>query len=127
MDIEFALRDEIGDKILKLNKLEVGTEQYKLAVDALVPLIDKAIQMDKIERELKEQVESRKATNELEERKLKAEKIDRIVKNVLTGVSIGSNIWVVVWGATHSWEFEKTGTVSTLIGRLFMNRLVPKI
>lgn len=125
MSVEFALEDEIVDGFLKLNKLEFGSEQYNRGADALCKLVHAAVAVDESERKLKEMVESRQQTHELEERKLKAEKREQILKYTVAVVSLAASVGVTTWGATHSWEFEKQGSVTTLIGKLFMNRLVP--
>ena len=43
MKNEQLLHDEIEDEFKCLKDLEVGTEQYKVTVDGLVKLVDRAI------------------------------------------------------------------------------------
>ena len=68
--------------------------------------------------ELKRELSDKDAQLKLMEQE--AEKKDRLVKNCLTGVSIGGGIGLTIWGALKSWEFEKEGTVNSAFGRMFM-------
>lgn len=126
MSIENLLRDEIEDEFQHLSKMEVGTDSYKTAIDGLTKLMDRAIEMDKVERELREKVESRKIENELRQKQLNDERKDRLVKNILTGVSIGVPAVLTAWGTLASFAFEKECSVTTLIGKGFINKLLPK-
>ena len=54
------------------------------------------------------------------------DRMDRWVKNILTGVGIVSSTALAVWGTLKSFEFEKEGTVTTIMGRGWVNRLFGK-
>jgi hypothetical protein len=95
--------------------MEVGGEEYKTTVDGLTKLMDRAIEIEKIHNEKEEQSE-----------KLKAERFDQIAKNVLTAVSILGGFALTVWGTKTSIKFEETGTITTIMGRGFINKLLPK-
>lgn len=125
MNLEKKLHDEIGREIAILEGMEEGTESYKAWVDGVTKLTDRAIAIDRFNAEVEEKVATQKFENELKLKQMKEERIDRIVKNVMTGVSILLPIAVTVWGTKASFEFEKEGTVTTIMGRGFINKLLP--
>ena len=121
MSIKNLLKEEIESEFRELEKIEVGSDKYKSAVDGLTKLVDRSIELEKIEAERKDKIESREIENEIKLKQMADENKDRLVKNCLTGVSIGSGIVLTVWGALKSWEFEKEGTITSTMGRMFMN------
>lgn len=124
MSLEKKLHDEIGREITILEGMEEGTESYKDWVDGITKLTDRAIAIDRFNAEVEEKAATQKFENELKLKQMKEERIDRIVKNCLTGVGIILPIFVTVWGTKASFEFEKTGTVTTIMGRGFINKLL---
>ena len=114
-NIETLLHEEISSGFDALCKIERGTELHKTTVDEIAKLFDKAIEIEKIEVEAKERAKARE-----EDRK------DRRVKN---GIAIGGIVLplvVTIWGTFKSFRFEETGTITTMMGRGFINKLIPK-
>lgn len=130
MSIKSLLEDEIKDQIEGISKMEMGSDEYKSSTDGVTKLVDKYVELKKFDaevekeqQELRFKEESRDLENQLKQEQLKADKRDRVIKNTLTATSIVSGIGVTVWGALKSWEFEKEGTVSSTVGRMFMQLL----
>lgn len=123
MSIDTMLREEIQDEITGLGKLELGSETYKTTVDGVTKLLDKANEMKKIDAEARERAESREIEIKFKNEQMQDDKKDRIVKNILTALSIGGGFVLTVWGANKSWKFEETGTVTNGPGREFMKKL----
>lgn len=115
MNIEKLLHVEIKDEFDALSGMEKGSDEYKTTVDGLSKLMDKAIEMERIGLESDEKEAARE-----EERK------DRLVKNVLTGAGIIIPTLVTIWGTCKSIKFEETGTITTIMGRGFIQKLLPK-
>ena len=114
-NIETLLHEEIQDGFDALSKMERGTEIHKTTVDEVAKLFDKAIEIEKIEIEAKDKAKARE-----EDRK------DRRVKN---GIAIGGIVLplaVTIWGTFKTLKFEEEGTVTTIMGRGFINKLIPK-
>ena len=126
MNVKTLLDEEIVSEIENLNKVPLGSEEHKIAADALAKLLDKSIEMDKLDLEYQDKADSREAANNLKRLEIEEEKKDRRVKNVLTGVSVIGGFAVTIWGAIKSLEFEKTGTITTIMGRGFIQKLLPK-
>lgn len=126
MSIRSLLSEEIQDEFGQLKKMELGTEQYKTTVDGLTKLIDRANEIEKFEAESKERVFNRNADMEFRERQADDEKKDRIAKNILTVVNIAAPLALTIWGTYKTFKFEEEGTITTTMGRGFINRLFPK-
>ena len=168
---EQTLNDEILRELETLsNEEELGTDGYKITVDGITKLIDKAIELKKVENEVEEKVKNRELDNDLKlkqlekdnelklaqiekenalklaqiekdnelkmkqiekEEKFKQEQLeedkkDRLWKNgiAIAGIIIPSLI--TIWGTIKSLKFEEEGTVTTIMGRGFINKLLPK-
>lgn len=113
--VQTLLNEEISTLFAKLEELEPGTDEYEAVNDELVKLVDRAIKMESFS------IESANKMQEMED-----ERKDRTVKNVLTGVSIVGGFALTVWGTVKSIKFEETGTITTIMGRGFINKLLPK-
>ena len=127
--IKEQLDKEISSELDVLDGLEVESETYKITVDCVSKLIDKLNDMEKIDlekrkQELNEQIEQNKNCKEKELNEYN--KKDRLISHAISIGSIVIPIFVTIWGTYKTFEFEKTGTVTTIMGRGFINKLIPK-
>lgn len=123
--LKTLLREEIEAEITALDELEFGGETHKVAVDGVTKLLDKYNDMEKMELEFQDKAAAREAENELKEKEMEDERKDRLVKNGLTLGSIVTGVGLTVWGTIKSIEFEKEGTITTIMGRGFIQKLLP--
>ena len=126
MKIENMLRDEIQSEIEELGKIELGSEQYKTTVEAVTKLMDRVIEMEKIDIEHQERIETRDEENQFKMEQMKEDRKDRIIKNILSAAGIIIPVGVTIWGTKISLKFEEEGTITTTAGRNFINKLFPK-
>ena len=133
MNNQEALDKVIGNLIAELEGAEVGSEEHKALVDAIAKLEDRSLEIKRIQIDAtdKEKAREREFKNDLLEHNLKCEqmsedRIDRWVKNILTGLGIVSSAALAIWGTKKSFEFEKEGTITTIMGRGWVNRLFGK-
>lgn len=122
MSIQTLLNEEIKNEFNDLKKMELGSETYKVTVDGLTKLVDRAIELKKIDVEQNENYENR----QIELSKIEDDRKDRFVRNVLTGAGIIIPTAVTIWGTIKSINFEKEGTITTIMGRGFIQKLLPK-
>ena len=125
-NIETLLHEEIQDGFDALSKMERGTEIHKTTVDEVAKLFDKAIEIEKIEIEAKDKAKSREIEASLKRAQIEEDRKDRRVKN---GIAIGGIVLplaVTIWGTFKTLKFEEEGTVTTIMGRGFINKLIPK-
>lgn len=123
MEIEQLLQDEIKDELQGLSTLELGSDQYKVTTDGIAKLMDRAIEMDKLNEELHERRVNRNEDLELKYRQIDAEIRDRKIKNVITVAISGVGTIVTIWGTLKTLKFEEVGTVTTIAGRNFINNI----
>ena len=126
MKIETMLYEEIRSELEEVKKLEVGSEKYKAAVDGLTKLVDRAIEIDKLNTDYEDKVEARELEKELKLKELDDENKDRLLRNGISIAGILIPVGVTVWGTLKTLKFEETGTVTTIMGRGFINKLLPK-
>ena len=125
-NIETLLHEEIQDGFDALSKMERGTEIHKTTVDEVAKLFDKAIEIEKIEIEAKDKAKSREIEASLKRAQMEEDRKDRRFKN---GIAIGGIVLplaVTIWGTFKTLKFEEEGTVTTIMGRGFINKLIPK-
>lgn len=121
--IDTMLRDELQNEFEELKGMKLGTEEHKAAADTVMKLMDRAIEMEKLENEAQDKAEDREIETDLKTKQMDEDKKDRIVKNVLTAISIIGSLGLTVWGSCKSWKFEETGTITSTAGREFMKKL----
>ena len=126
VNVETLLYDEIETEFEKLSQMTPGSEEHKVAADTLAKLMDRAIEMDKVDRDCAEKEEARKSEELLKKQQLEDEKKDRLIKNILSAAGIALPLLVTIWGTKVSLNFEKEGTFTTIMGRGFINKLLPK-
>ena len=125
-NIETLLHEEIQDGFDALSRMERGTETHKTTVDEVAKLFDKAIEIEKLEIEAKEREKAREIEASLKRAQMEEDRKDRRVKN---GIAIGGIVLplaVTIWGTFKTFRFEETGTITTMMGRGFINKLIPK-
>ena len=126
MSIKTLLEVEIEDQFDKLSEMEKGSDEYKATVDSTIKLTDRMIELEKLEDERLDKEQSRKFDSELKLSEVKEDRKDRIIKNCISVAGIVLPIIVTVWGTKTSLKFEEEGTITTSIGRGFINKLLPK-
>ena len=124
MSIQRLLREEIESEFKELSKITPGGDEYRVAVDGITKLMDRAIELEKNEIDRQDRIDARDSENEFKTKQMEDEKKDRFVKNLLTGVGTIGGLVVTIWGAKKAWKFEETGTVASPVGRSFINKLI---
>ena len=114
-NIEHHLQSEIVAEFGELCRTDLNADDRKTTVDSLAKLIDRAVEMEKLEIERVEKAKARKE-----------DRIDRLIKDGITILGIVIPTVVTIWGTVKSIEFEKEGTITTIMGRGFINKLLPK-
>ena len=126
MKVETMLHDEILNEFEELKKLEVGSDGYRAAVDGISKLLDRAIEYDKLDAECNERSLNRGFEEDYKLQLAEDEKRDRRIKNGITIAGIVIPSVITIWGTIKSLNFEKEGTVTTIMGRGFIQKLLPK-
>lgn len=126
MNIENLLHVEIKDELEELKKMQVGTDQYKTTVDGVSKLFDRAIELEKLDIEHQEKIKDREIDRELKLKQMSEERKDRFIKNSITVGTFVITTGVTIWGVLASFKFEEEGSITTILGRGLINKLLPK-
>lgn len=126
MNIEHLLYDEIETEFEKLRDKDPGSDEHKAIVDELVKLMDRAIEMEKVNNDCDDKTEVRENDRAMKQQQLDDEKKDRLIKNIIGVAGIVLPLMVTIWGTKVSLKFEEEGTFTTIMGRGFINKLLPK-
>lgn len=126
MSIEHLLYDEMETEFEKLRELTPGSDEHKAIVDELAKLMDRAIEMEKVNNECVDKAEIRENEQALKKQQFEDEKRDRMIKNIISVAGIALPLMVTIWGTKVSLKFEEEGTFTTIMGRGFINKLLPK-
>lgn len=117
------LHEEIQSELEELSKIEVGSEKYKVAVDGVSKLMDRAIEIDKLNADAQEKIESRETELDLKLKQMEEDKKDRKARNTIALVGIGIPAAVSIWGTLKTLKFEEVGTVTTLAGKEHLRKI----
>lgn len=126
MDIMTKLNTEIETLTKALEGMTPGTEGHKATVDELTKLVDRAIKLTEVENEQKNKELIREDDKNLKLKQVEEDKKDRLIKNIIAVAGIVLPLGVTIWGTKTSLKFEEEGTVTTILGRGFINKLIPK-
>lgn len=113
MSMVTKLNVEIEEKFDELAKLNPTTKEYSAAVDSVTKLMDRAIEIEKLE-----------SSETQNEKQMEEDRKSRLVKNCIDVGSVVLPLAVTIWGAKASFKFEETGTITTSVGRKFMDKII---
>ena len=126
MNIETLLYDAIETDFEKLADEKMSSEERRATVDELTKLMDRAIEMEKVTNDCRDKTEVRMNDQAVKLQQLEDEKKDRLVKNAMSAAGIVLPLLVTIWGTKASFNFEKEGTITTIMGRGFIQKLLPR-
>lgn len=116
------LEDQIVHDIEKLDYETFGSEAYKVGVDCITKMMDRVIEY----RKLRSEQSDKKKQREIEALTVAEEKKNKNLDHLLKIIEIVVPSVITVWGTLVTLKFEETGTVTTIMGRGFTNKLLPK-
>lgn len=112
MSMTTKLHVEIEDRLDDISRLDPTTKEYTAAVDSMTKLMDRAIEIEKLE-----------ASESYNEKQMKEERKARLIKNLIDIGAIVLPLGVTLWGVKASLYFEDENTITTTVGRKFMDKL----
>ena len=126
MSIKTQLEDEIREEFEALRKIEVGSDTYRATVEGLTKLVDRKIEMDKVEVDARERVIKRNDDNEFKEMQLADDRKDRAIKNGLTVATLVITTGTTIWGILKSLkiEFKDNEMVTSTVGKELMKKVI---
>lgn len=122
MNITTIYRDEIGDELNELNKMELGADDYKATVSGVTQLTDRFIKLKELEIE-QQKVDLESAKIAVEELKIEEGRKERRVNTGISVANIGVPALITIGGTILMFVFEERGTITTQAGRKFVDRI----
>lgn len=126
MGVKELLEEEIADEFDNLKPLIVGSEDHKIAIDTVSKLLDRAIELEKIESDREVKTAQREADLDVKYDQMQEDRKGRRVRTAIDILGIVVPTVVTIWGTVASFKFEKTDNITTIMGRGFINNLLPK-
>ena len=126
MNKELLLDGAIESGFEDLKGMIAGSKEYNLAVESIAKLIDKSNDIEKFYFESGEKVDGREFDESFKKTQAEKEDRDRKIRNGIAIAGIAVPSIITIWGTLKSFKFEQTGTITTIMGRGFVNKLLPK-
>ena len=126
MRIETAVVDEVLSEIEEVKHIEVGSEKHEKGVNSVTKLMDRAIEMQKVDLE-KRKIEIEEDKLEVEKTKIEIEQKDRNRKDL---IAVGTFIVSTLTGLAVVYEtfrFDTENTPTSTLGRTILTKFVPKM
>ena len=125
MELEDLLEEEVKSQLEGLKDIEMGTDEYKATVDGVVKLADRVIKIKELDYDASDKIDARETEIAIKKQQMKEEKNDRIIRNGIAIAGIVIPTAVTIWGTIKSIKFEQEGTITTIMGRGFIQKLLP--
>ena len=125
MELEDLLEEEVKSQLEGLKDIEMGTDEYKSTVDGVVKLADRVIKIKELDYDASDKIDARETEVAIKKQQMKEEKNDRIIRNGIAIAGIVIPTAVTIWGTIKSIKFEQEGTITTIMGRGFIQKLLP--
>ena len=125
MELEDLLEEEVKSQLEGLKDIEMGTDEYKATVDGVAKLADRVIKIKELDYDASDKIDARETEIAIKKQQMKEEKNDRIIRNGIAIAGIVIPTAVTIWGTIKSIKFEQEGTITTIMGRGFIQKLLP--
>lgn len=126
MNIETLLYEAMETDFNVMADEELGSEKRRAAVDELTKLMDRAIEMQKVDNDCEDKREIRENEKLAKTQQFEDDHKDRLIKNIIGAAGIVLPLIVTIWGTKVSLKFEEEGTFTTIMGRGFIQKLLPR-
>lgn len=113
MDIKTKLVEEFANEMDEVSKIEVGSDQQKIAVDCALKIADRIIEIEKINQMNSSDEAKRISEEAFREEEIKIDKKDKMTRNVITGVSVVGGLTLTALAALITTNFELKGGMHT--------------
>ena len=115
------LRAEIESEIEALSRMDLGTEEYKIANEGVSKLISHYTEM--VKADANEALEKERIFNEkfFKAQEQEQERKNSIWRNVGMGANIVVPTLVTIWGVIYTTNFEREDSYTSTAGRGFAN------
>lgn len=111
MNMETLLQDRVEKDIDGLETMELGSKEHTAAVEDVVKLADRLIEIKKC-----------RASEVQTEKQMREEWIKQFIKICVDVGLKAAEIALLIWGIKMSWRFEEEGTITSQTGKKVNDR-----
>lgn len=126
MKIEKPVVDEVLAEVEEVSNLSIGTEEHEKALKGATMLMDRAIEIEKLNLE-KRKIENEERKLDVEEQKIEVEKKDRFRKDAITVVTSGLSLAAGLLVVVETFRFDLGHTPTSTLGKTILSKWVPKL
>lgn len=124
MNVELKLKEELIDEIGELGKLQVGSDEYKIAADGVSKIADRVIEIKKLEMENENKIRAQDMEYDLKSKEIEEACKDRKAKNRIALITFGAGLGFQFLLSKWTFLFEEKGTISSSMGRNLINKAI---
>ena len=124
MNFETKLREELIDEIGELNKLQVGSDEYKIAADGVSKIADRVIEMEKFRVENETKLKAQEMEYEMKLIEIEENRKDRFARNAINVGTFVGGLGFSFLATKWTFKFEETGSISSMVGRQVLQKAV---
>lgn len=124
MNLKTKLSEEFESQMTELNNLQVGSDEYKIAVDGVTKLADRIIEIDKMENDFKLKEDTLVSNEVLKTKEIEIEKKDRKNRTVVEVLKVGVPTVAAFAMGIISMKWEKLDTLTSTAGKSSLRDLL---
>lgn len=122
VNVENLMYDAIGESFETYRNEELGSENRRATFNEVTQLLDRTIEMERIEVEREDKAAIRENEKLMKERQLNFDKVKLVVEIVVGGVTLLANMRFTKKMIDHSMNFERTDSFTSTAGRECVKR-----
>lgn len=126
MNILTAIDEELAARLLEMSTMDAKSDDYRKMNDNVCKLAHERLEMEKVDIESQEKAEAREIEKELKLKQMEEDRKDRRWKNGIAIAGMATSAGLAIWGTVVCLKFEEHGTFSTIIGKAWSGRLLPR-
>ena len=127
MSFKTKMEDQLNRCFEAMEKSEIGSDEYKAAMDSATRLMGSEIEFEKINCDAQTQAKAQEIDKALRAEQQRDDRVDKIIRNtfmIVNGILTLGTIWLL---SAASFAHEETGSTNTIIGKKVLGMLVPKM
>ena len=127
MDIESKLHKVVIHKLERVEELDSGTDESKVAVNEVVQLMDRDIEYRKVAAEAREKAAAREMEQKFKKAQMRDERLNNIARIATDLLINGAKLAFYGGVIVMTFTYEEKGTVGSIFGRKILGMCLPKM
>ena len=120
MNVEKGLKDVIEARLTFQPEIEMGTDEDRISTEGTAKLIQEYREVARLEIEREQKEKAQEQEYNLKVMQMENDRKDKMIDRGITIAGGIGSVAVLVWGTLKTFQFEKNGTVTSKVGKLFI-------